>query len=168
MTREDKIEEYKNTLVSLVNRFDVDQETTEYLLKTVDELLQQPASPGCPSTESQLEVIKEYLCERLQKEIDEEVEESIDEHSSAYVDMLHRAKEFIQKIPPPQPKDCEQQGQVQQGGCEGALKEIQRMLRITDKHSEYGLTEHERGWKSALLLLRHNLLSKTTTTEEAE
>ena len=67
---------------------------------------------------------------------------------------------------PPQHIACEKQGQQQPIGCEGVMEEIERMLRVTDEHSEYGLTEHERGWKNALLLLRYNLLSKTTTTEE--
>ena len=114
MTRLDKIEEYKNTLVSLANRFDVDQETIEYLLKTVDELIQQPASPGWLPVSDDDRRYLNTLINRLN-------------NPEQYVDAVDEAVRVIETIlNPPQHIDCEQEGQVQHIGCEELFRNIQK------------------------------------------
>ena len=150
MTREEAIK-----TLATINKAFANDASYELGRKAV-EILKQPASPGW-------EEFRTYLFKKLQEEIDGCLEDGQGEYEIC----LRATRSFIATIPPPQHIDCDSGDEVQQGGCEGALDEIERMLKATYEDSEYGLTEYDRGWKNALLLLRHNLLSKTTTTEEA-
>ena len=52
MTREHTVETLKNTVVSLVNMYDIPTETADYMIKSIDEIAPQwqPIETGLPSS----------------------------------------------------------------------------------------------------------------------